>query len=603
MKRKRRRYAIRKIISAVCVMLMITILLSGCQRKIPETQKHNYIEVPNGDCNITGIPEFVGDISLCEDPKKQYVLPDGYLYGCQPVPIFSVTNQLSIATDEKGTLFHECGYQDNARIRSILEIGESDFSFVTGYIPIQKGDVVYFNGNCFDPEYKNAHLMYIAFYNSDKKIVSSTAMNLSLENAFEVTETHADGYISAVKLRQEFDKKDISYIRFTLIGSGRDRVISVNEPLVPNDYHYEWVQIENYIPETWYGEIQNTIQTINDIDLADETNVIKFMFASDIHLNPYSQSSYTENLGKVSAEVMRACNIPFFVTGGDNCTQSSEFMPSDFEPNMKELLEQLSPIPQKNILLSVGNHDGATGIAYDHNGEKVHYRFQLNNEQRSSVFFDWQRESNEHKKFDSDGTYYYLDDPNTKTRYIILNSFWSQWEGNAEGYVPNVEHSFFVTPLFGSKQLKWFAEEALDMPQGYGAILVAHFAPAAKDFEVFKGIVDAFSNQTTYKGSYVGSEDWQSTKIAVNYENAYGEIIAVFQGHNHTDTSDNYFDKVPCINVTTAGAHWAVRDEYDIPRIKGTASEFAVDTVVIDRVNRKIHIIRLGAGYDRKVDY
>lgn len=70
---------------------------------------------------------------------------------------------------------------------------------------------------------------------------------------------------------------------------------------------------------------------------------------------------------------------------------------------MEDVLEQLAPIPQKNILLAVGNHDGVTGMAYDHNGNKVHYRFQLNNEERSSVFFDWQRETNENKKFDSDG--------------------------------------------------------------------------------------------------------------------------------------------------------------------------------------------------------
>lgn len=320
-------------------------------------------------------------------------------------------------------------------------------------------------------------------------------------------------------------------------------------------------------------------------------------------MNPDAKSSYTENIGKVCAEVMRACDISFFVSSGDNCAQSSAFMPPVLQSNMEEGLEQLSPIPQKNILLTVGNHDGATGWAYNQYGEKVHYPFQLSNEERSAVFFDWQRGTNENKKFDADGTYYYMDDLETKTRYIVLNSFWSQWLGSDEGYVYNIQHNFSRLPALGSCQLHRFAEEALDMSKDYGAVIITHFAPAAKDFEIFKGIVDAFGNQSTYKGNYKGVEDWQSIDIAVNYENAYGEIIAVFQGHNHTDAEYDYFVHVPCINMTTTGAYRDVRDENAEERIQGTSSEFAVDVVIIDRTARKIYLTRLGVGKDCVICY
>ena len=198
----------------------------------------------------------------------------------------------------------------------------------------------------------------------------------------------------------------------------------MNEPLDIGHEEFVWTQTEKYVSDSWYEEIRATVDTVGPISSSDQSKVIRFLFATDIHLNPDAKGSYTENLGKMCAEVMRACDIPFFVSGGDSCTQSSEFMPSVFQSNMEEVLDQLSPIPQKNILLTVGNHDGATGWAYDQNGDMVYYRFQLNNEERSSVFFDWQRETNEHKKFESDGTYYYMDESATKTRYIILNSFW-----------------------------------------------------------------------------------------------------------------------------------------------------------------------------------
>lgn len=551
---------------------------------------------------LEGLPEFVADLEACTDPDKQYVLPDGYVYAYQPVPTYSVTNQLTVATDETGGVFEECGYRDHARIRSILEIEQTDFSFVTGFIPIQKGDILYFSGNCLDPTDENANNVHMAFYNSQKQAVASAAMGWMVGTAFEVVETNPDGYLSAVKLRTDWVDVEISYVRLTLLGSGRDEVISVNEPLVPGGERYAWVQRERYIPAAWYEEIQDTIRTVNALERSGAP-MIRFLFASDIHLGPNPATSYTQNLGKISAEVMRACDIPFFVTGGDNCTQSAEFMPTFFAENLNEVLKQLSPIPHRNILLSVGNHDGATGTTEDDNGNTVYYRFQLTNEERSAVFFDWQRATNENKKFDSDGTYYYMDDKETETRYIILNSFWSQWEGNEDGYVYNIQHSFFHSHRFGSQQLHWLAEVALDMPRDYGAVIVAHFAPAALDFDIFKGIVDAFNDRTTYQGRYRGVEAWQEVTIAVDYTNVDGEIIAIFQGHNHTNAEYDYFDNIPCINTTTTGAYWAVRDENAEERVKGTSSEFAVDVVTIDRVARKIYLTRLGAGEDRVIPY
>ena len=523
---------------------------------------------------LEGLPEFVADLEACTDPDKQYVLPDGYVYAYQSVPTYSVTNQLTVATDETGGVFEECGYRDHARIRSILEIGEADFSFVTGFIPIQKGDILYVSGNCLDPTDENANNAHIAFYDSQKQAVASAAMGWMVGTAFEAVETNPDGYLSAVKLRTDWVDVEIAYVRLTLLGSGRDEVISVNEPLVPNGERYAWAQRERYIPAAWYEEIQDTVSTVNGLERSEGAPMIRFLFASDIHLNPYSDHSYTEHMGKISAEVMRACDVPFFVTGGDNCTQSAEYMPPMFKDNMARLLSEFEPIPQRNILLTVGNHDGETGTC-EYKGEMVYYRFQLNNEERSSVFFDWQRETNQDKKFDSDGTYYYIDDAATKTRYILLNSFWSQWEGEDNGFVPDIEHSFGHTPLFGPTQLNWFAEEALDMPTGYSAIIVTHFAPDARDFKQFKGIVDAYSRKGTYEGTYRGARAWQSSHVSVDYTNARGDIIAVFQGHHHKDIEYDYFETVPCIHVTTAGAYWAVRDENAEERVRGTSTELA----------------------------
>ena len=390
---------------------------------VPLASERSFEEMPMG-------PTFVESIEDCVDTTKRYLLPDGCVYEYVYTPIYSTVNQLSIATSEDGSIFNGCGYQDNVRLRSVWELEQFEGSFVTGFIPVTAHDVIYFNSDCFNPGYESAHILHTVFYNEDKEVISSAGMQWALNTVFDVVEYHPDGYVAAVKVKAQPFASELAYIRFTLVGSGKGQGITLNEPLEAIAYEYAWVKSEKYISAAWGEEIGNVIKKVNTIPLTSKSSVTKFILASDIHLNPNDAWSYTGDMGKVSAAVMDACDVPFLVSAGDNTTQSAGYKTSDFALNMQQVLEQLNPIPQKRILSTVGNHDGATGFAYDRMGDLVYYRFQLTNQERSAVFFDWQRKTNPDKKFNSDGTYYYLDDPTTKTRYIMMNSFWSQWRGN-----------------------------------------------------------------------------------------------------------------------------------------------------------------------------
>ena len=572
------------------------------QQEIPViVPRGEYELTPFVDYTLTDLPEFVGSIEECVDTEKQYVLPDGCLYGYQKASTGGAVNELALATDVDGTIFNGCGYLDRARLRSVLEIGETDYSFVTGFIPVSPGDVIRFGGNCFDPKHEGASVLHHAFYDENKQVVGQVSM-LDAAADFEFLETNGDGFVTAMKLKEDAVPENMAYIRFTLLGLGGQQSIQVSGLEDVQEEAFMWVRGTEYVSSPWCAEIAATIDAVNSIELPKPDTAVSFIFASDIHLDPDPTTSHTDDIGKICAEVMRACDIPFFITGGDNSTQSTGFMPTAFEKNVQTVLDQLSPIPRKNILMALGNHDGATG-SKKIDGETYYYRHQLSNEERSRVFFGWQRESNPYKHFDSDGTYFYLDDSSTKTRFIILNSFWSEWEGDETGFVSDAQHSFFEYPHFGPRQLRWFAQEALDMPPEYAAVIVTHHAPSARDFDIFKGIVDAYSGKGYYEGAYAGAEEWQATQIAVDYRNAAGEIIAVFQGHLHRDTVSEVFADVPCINVTTTGAYWAVKGDDAVERVEGTASEFAVDVVRIDRVNRIIYLTRLGAGADRVIPY
>ena len=317
--------------SALILLLLFVVILTSCGEKItymvqttpqdgsdeqqtleeaypPEiTQKHQYEEPVPLDYTIPDLPEFVDNISECTDTEKQYVLPDGHIYRYQPIPSYSAVNQLALSTDESGEIFHGCGYQNNARIRGVLEITEMPDCFVTGFIPISVGDTVYFSEKCFDPSYKEAHVMHTVFYDAEKKVVSSVSLREATDSVFEVLETKEDGYIYAIKLNEQEKSEQISYVRFSLYGFGENQIISINEELIPNYDTSAWVKTEKYLSEDWYQEIQNSVDTINNLDISNASNVTRFLFATDIHVPTDSTPTYTENLGKVSAEVMRRC--------------------------------------------------------------------------------------------------------------------------------------------------------------------------------------------------------------------------------------------------------------------------------------------------------
>ena len=72
--------------------------------------------------DVTIGPTFVESIEDCVDTAKSYLLPDGYVYEYVHTPIYSTVNQLPLSTNADGSIFNGCGYQDNVRIRSVLEL-------------------------------------------------------------------------------------------------------------------------------------------------------------------------------------------------------------------------------------------------------------------------------------------------------------------------------------------------------------------------------------------------------------------------------------------------------------------------------------------------
>ncbi|MBQ3528427.1 MAG: metallophosphoesterase [Clostridia bacterium] len=554
---------------------------------------------------VSELPIYVNSVEECTDTDRAYVLPDGKLWEYVTITEKKgeFTNMIPVSADSEG---NTVGIIADHRYNSADILTECKGASAIGFIPAETGDTVRLDGVTFRNENVGEVTpggIYLRFYDAEYSLllsITAYSMEEHLDKIADDIEYDELGNLISFTIN---DAYEVAYIRMAYAyEESLEPVITVNEEIwVACDSYELWAPSKiQYIPEEWHGEVLSAIQRVNDIGRVSDDGFVRFAYTSDIHFEP-SMNNYELicNVGKVASGVMQACGIPYIMITGDSTTQSSGYVLDDLKPNMDKVLSVLEPIPVESLMLTVGNHDGATGQKKV-NGELLHYRYQLDNKERVETYFEWQR-ANIHKKFSNDGSYYYLDDAKTKTRYIMLNSFWNDFEGDEEGFTTDIYRSFFHNPLFGQEQLEWFSTVALDMPEGYSAVIGTHNIYEAEDKQVFYDIISAYNEKTVCETAHKSDMDFRSSAVSIDYSGAKGEIIAVFQGHNHADKIDTETLGIPCVTITTAGAD--VRDTDPPERVKGTDSETAIDIVTIDKAARKIYLTRLGVGEDRVIEY
>ena len=173
---------------------------------------------------------------------------------------------------------------------------------------------------------------------------------------------------------------------------------------------------------------------------------------------------------------------------------------------------------------------------------------------------------------DAERQYYYIDDPTRKMRYIVLSVF--------------TDNGSFAKYQFESAQQTWFENIALNLQTDYTAVILTH-ALYQVDHE-------------TGEMSLIDSVLQPLVNIINNY-GGNGEIACVFAGHTHFDGMTTMDSGVP-VFITTCDKYKAfVSDGADTEswltedRVKGTITEQAFDVVIVDKHNKRISAIRIGA--------
>lgn len=351
------------------------------------------------------------------------------------------------------------------------------------------------------------------------------------------------------------------------------------------------------VPSYWENAITAAESTVKNLQDSIGFKCINFLWFSDPHFT--SGDAYVKNLGVLSKRLCDDLQIPYIVMSGDMTVQGNVSTADDMETHLQYGKSILAPIADK-LLQVRGNHDMAYGTSST--GETYAYHYSPA-KMWNKIFKPYNLNE---KNYGDDGTYYYVDTPQ-RFRFIMLNSQWAEYSENADG---TVVYNTQKHGGYGQAQLNWLANTALNMPDGYAAVIVTHIPPfnisseykyvtQVRDIAVFQGIVNAYCNKTSYSGSYSGSYGWDSVNISVNFENANGKLMAVLSGHSHQSSENTTTLARPCLTMTTACS--TSYNESGITRTANTATETAIDIVSIDTENDVIYCTRLGAGSGRTV--
>ena len=168
-----------------------------------------------------------------------------------------------------------------------------------------------------------------------------------------------------------------------------------------------------------------------------------------------------------------------------------------------------------------------------------------------------------------DGTgrnYYYVDDNARKIRFIVLNDFVG---GSTESIEPT--------------QQTWLSNTALNMPDGFAAVVFAHEIVSVNHSTGATTLSEAGATIASILDGYTG-----------------GDIAAVICGHRHFDGIGATPGGIP-IFVTTCDKYRPVSGYDDWiaeTRIRGTVSEQAFDVFVIDKANKTVTAVRIGCPAD-----
>lgn len=328
------------------------------------------------------------------------------------------------------------------------------------------------------------------------------------------------------------------------------------------------VSIPNYYFENNY--IDNKAEAIKQAN--DFVNGVSFFYITDSHFG--NNACQAKSLLKY---LQSTTNVDTTIFGGDIVRAFGT--EDDINQDVKSYLD-LATNSTSNFYSLRGNHDltivksASDATSYSKDDAYTYNVFQRSNELNLVGV--------------PGKNYWYLDNERQRCRFIAVDGFEKTDAENTQ--------SWSVKYFISTEQLKWLANTALDVHEGYKVVIFSHatFNSNLDSYErellPVKQIVEAFKSKAA---AHISNAN-DSGEFDVDFTRNKGEFVASFSGHSHRD-QDATTNGILSIN-TYCDAAYLDDPSYKGNRASGTVNEQCFDAVSIDFDLKKITCIRIGAG-------
>ena len=291
---------------------------------------------------------------------------------------------------------------------------------------------------------------------------------------------------------------------------------------------------------------------------------VGFAFITDIHIHLNGRASVPLLL-----KIGENTDIKTVLCGGDHCWAFGS--KAQCLVNFSDSLNYMDPLRETmNLYHARGNHDCTVQSSFE---LATGYTMPYDVLQQTFASHSTPASGSVPGKL-----YYFADDADNKIRYIILDTSENHLDEDAGWGVENGMHE---------EQLQWLANVALQLPdEDWAAVAVGHI-PCTEELCRFKGnldslriIMEAFKNKT--------SCDY------ADFTNVKGELVAYLCGHTHRDASA-FTNGLLHVNT---GCDAYCKDD-GISRDVGRTENTLFDIFILDRQEKTLRTLRVGAGKDR----
>lgn len=341
------------------------------------------------------------------------------------------------------------------------------------------------------------------------------------------------------------------------------------------DLENSGVVVSKAIPSFWEESVNNVIATIKALHKEGGVNCVTFPFFSDNH----QRNGYA---GVLIKKVMEECHIPYAFFGGDSISSGYIADEDTMIEQDRKFDTSISTLLKGKFKRAVGNHDGYYNVSSASGDENYYTRPQI-----YDLFFREEAIA-QNMHFGDDGTYYYIDDLASKTRFIVLNT--------NKIMVNNVATGDSVD----SAQLLWLQNVAMKFNEsGWGIVFISH-QPISNHYHAY--ISNAQTVRTIVKNYIDGTAENKA------------DIIGWFSGHIHrdriytgvaTNTSDDTEGEAmgfTQVTITSDATSIAYDDATKHSQSEDNLSH-AIDFVTVNKTTKVVNLTRLGIGENRVYSY